>query len=405
MLFPIALFILALENAALAASGRIYDDLEEKGEENFDSNIFIKAVFVLQTFEVPILLIVIFEITYLVHKRRSVNFCGMFFDEGVRVNNTLFMSCLLRNSIRTLATVLLIMGLIVNFDLIQSGGPVDELAGRAGWWALAGEDWDGKVHLLLSLIPTAVLTLVSFYLSIMLWRYGTESAMVVHSSICNPWFYCFFGTLAMAAGQLFGEELYTVMSNAGTLIFIQTILLLMAEVDKDIVSTNDVALFLVEVARKGDQIRVADPGASAHMQPPYDLPLREEEKIPDDEETGTVAFAGRGNENNTIIPPDEGVEVIMQNEEDIGAHESPLKFTDVRTVEEENESAAKESVAKNGSAQLEGGLREKSSDVSMKNEVGNKKTGNESASDAAAREASLQATREHFEGWLSLVKD
>jgi hypothetical protein len=86
-----------------------------------------------RAFEVPILLVVIFEITYLVHKRRSVNFCGMYFDEGVRVNNTAFMSCMLRNSIRSLATVLLAMGLIVNFDLFSSEniaeGTIDMLAG------------------------------------------------------------------------------------------------------------------------------------------------------------------------------------------------------------------------------------------------------------------------------------
>lgn len=72
----------------------------------------------------------IFEITYLVHKKRSVNFCGMYFDEGVRVNNTAFMSCMLRNSIRSLATVLLVMGLVVNFDLFSSETLVEgKLAG------------------------------------------------------------------------------------------------------------------------------------------------------------------------------------------------------------------------------------------------------------------------------------
>jgi len=263
VLFPIATCILALENAALAATGHIYDNYVEDGNnDSLDGNLFLKAVFVLQTFEVPILLIVVFEITYLVHKRRSVNFCGLYFDEGVRVNNNVLMSFMLRNSIRTLALLLLIMGLIANFNVLITEDP---LAGRAGWWALSQEDWD-NIHLLLSLIPTAVLTLVSFYLSIMLWRYGTESAMVVHSSMCNPWFYLFFGTLAMFVGQLFGEELYTVMSNLGILIFIITILLLMAEVDKDIVKSNDEACFLVQVAQIGDQIRVASSADTRQQQ-------------------------------------------------------------------------------------------------------------------------------------------
>ncbi len=81
------------------------------------------------------------------------------------MNNTAFMSCMLRNSIRSLATVLLAMGLIVNFDLFSSEhiaeGTIvmlagtdsliylflfvfshsiladeDDLAGVAGWWIL-----------------------------------------------------------------------------------------------------------------------------------------------------------------------------------------------------------------------------------------------------------------------------
>jgi hypothetical protein len=61
----------------------------------------------------------------------------------------------------------------------------------------------------------------------------------------------------MGAGQLFGDNLYTIMSNAGVLIFVITILILMNEVDKDMVANDDVACFLVRVAQKGDEIRVS----------------------------------------------------------------------------------------------------------------------------------------------------
>ena len=80
--------------------------------------------------------------------------------------------------------------------------------------------------------------------------------MVVHSSMCNPWFYPFFGTVAMGVGQVFGPELYPVMSNAGILLFIITLLALMAEVDKDMVATHNVAGFLMQVAKVGDSISV-----------------------------------------------------------------------------------------------------------------------------------------------------
>jgi len=56
--------------------------------------------------------------------------------------------------------------------------------------------------------------------------------MVVHSSMCNPWFYPFFGMLALALTQLFDEKLYNIMSNTGYLVYIITVLLAMVEVGK-----------------------------------------------------------------------------------------------------------------------------------------------------------------------------
>ena len=55
ILFPLALFISALENAALASSGRFYDEyagdddtVDDEEEATFESNFFIRAVIVLQ---------------------------------------------------------------------------------------------------------------------------------------------------------------------------------------------------------------------------------------------------------------------------------------------------------------------------------------------------------------------
>ena len=137
--------------------------------------------------------------------------------------------------------------------------------------------------------------------------------MVVHSSMCNPWFYPFFGTLAMALCQIFGEELYTIMSNAGMLVFIITILLLMAEVDKDIVAINNEACFLVQVAQKGDHTRILDPS----------FLNEEEEKRPEDEETGLNGST----HNETTIPADQGVAGSYNNTRDDGEAENESEAT------------------------------------------------------------------------------
>ena len=173
-LFPLACIFCLLENVALAGSGAIID-------KQMDDYGLLKVVFVLQATQVPIYLVTIFELTYLVHKRRSVHFCGMFFDEGrlgrrvQGVFSTPVKSFVFRHLIRFIALICLITGILANLDLLRERDTNDELAGRTGWWKL----WDREktthivysVHVLMSLIPTAILIFCSFFLSIALWRY------------------------------------------------------------------------------------------------------------------------------------------------------------------------------------------------------------------------------------------
>lgn len=62
VLFPLALFILALENVGLG------DGNGQESHADLDEHLFVRAIIILQTLEVPIPLMVTFEITYLVHK-------------------------------------------------------------------------------------------------------------------------------------------------------------------------------------------------------------------------------------------------------------------------------------------------------------------------------------------------
>jgi hypothetical protein len=111
----------------------------------------------------------------------------------------------------------------------------------------------------------------------------------------------------MAVCQLFGTELYTVMSNVGMLVFIITILLLMAEVDKDIVKTDDIASFLVQVAQKGDRTRM-----STFTHPRRDHPSRKEERPMNNDEPCAAL-----SDNETKNVPD-----VTSNDKDVNEIES-----------------------------------------------------------------------------------
>jgi len=168
-LFPAACIISALENVVLATSGVFI-------EKKMDDALFLKVVFVLQAFQVPILLATIFELTYIIHKRRSVNFCGLYFDEGRRVQSiitTRWKSFLARNALRILGLVMLTIGILVNLDLLGFVSQADQLTGRVGWANLwnANDNWTtAHTLVLISLFPTAILVFASCIMSISLWR-------------------------------------------------------------------------------------------------------------------------------------------------------------------------------------------------------------------------------------------
>lgn len=186
-LLPFGLICCVMENIALACSGVII-------QNEADDHILLKIIFVLQATQVPVFLLALFELTYKVHKKRSVHFCGMFFDEGrlgrykAGVFSTPVKSFVFRNLIRFLASLCCLLGFFANFDLLRDKDEKDTLAGRTGWWQLLrSKDAIYSAHVLMSLIPTLVLVFCSFFLSIALWRYGINSSMVVHSALPNPW--------------------------------------------------------------------------------------------------------------------------------------------------------------------------------------------------------------------------
>lgn len=252
-LFPVACIISALENVVLATSGIFI-------EKKMDDSFFLKVVFVLQAFQVPILLATMFELTYIIHKRRSVNFCGLYFDEGRRVQSiitTRLKSFLARNALRILGLIMLTNGIFVNLDLLRLVPEADQLTGRVGWanlWGATNKWTTAHTLVLISLFPTAILVFASCIMSISLWRYGSESSMVVHSSFLNIWSFPFLGTLALFGGQLFGETWYPFTSNLGLLIFVTTVLMLQTEIDKDVNVTAEFTDFLQQVQKKGNSI-------------------------------------------------------------------------------------------------------------------------------------------------------
>jgi len=251
-LFVLCCFVLALESAMLACTEIIINNYDSGG------SIATKILYVLNSLLAPCLVVISFEICYLVHKRRSVNFCGMVFDRGQRVRiipSTWIRSFLLRHFMRLIAVLLFVINILVSFDLVE---PLNSEAGKSGWiqWIQSPLPFTEKKHWFLSLLPVSILCLCDFYISSILWSYGTKSSMVVHASCFNSWFSLFFGTLALAASQFFDEGYYIIATDVGMLLFFYSIIILLKEVDKEMTVAQDFDDFLHQVENMGDKTKV-----------------------------------------------------------------------------------------------------------------------------------------------------
>ena len=240
ILFPWASFVQVIENATLSydVSGR---DV---------SSTWAYIVYALQATVPPSLLLSTFDVTYSIHKTRSIQFCGLY--EGHTRSRNPIRSFLLKIVMRCIALGLLGVGIVANFNMIEPSNPK---AGRVGWYYLIAETWtDDHLHVLLGLLPIGVSSLFSFYFCVALWRYGTTYSMVVHASPCNPWFSPFFGTLALCGCQFFGPRWFPLLSNLGIFVFVESVLLMFMEVNKDMEAANDLRDFLDAIGGKRTEL-------------------------------------------------------------------------------------------------------------------------------------------------------
>jgi hypothetical protein len=155
---------------------------------------------------------------------------------------------------RLLSLGLLAMGIVANYDLITPSSPY---AGRVGWYFLLSQQWTAESwHVLLGILPLGIASIASLYFSLALWRYGTSYSMVVHASPFNPWFSPFFGSLALIGSQFFDYRWFLLLSNLGIFVFVESVLLLFMEVNKDMQAATDLIEFLDAIGEKREELQM-----------------------------------------------------------------------------------------------------------------------------------------------------
>ena len=256
LVFPAICFILALECGTLSYKTSDYGD-------GAVVEAWAVVLYMLQATVAPGLFLSTFVVTFLAHRTRSIPFCIVYRGTSVGqwhnfaaggINNAelhadesdmaqaLIRPATLVVLTRLFSLGLLILSLFVNFDVVWDEY---DLAGRTGWLTLLTEEWsDESLHILLSLLPMAVVAVSCLYFSLLLWRYGTLFAMIIYSSLINPWLAPLLGIFFLLAGQAFGPELFPILSHTGILVYVMCFVRLLFEVRKDFEAANNLGNFL-----------------------------------------------------------------------------------------------------------------------------------------------------------------
>lgn len=268
LILPGIQWVMAIDCATLAADRALSSNSGSGGV----ASPWVIATYMLNATVAPGIFLSTFVITFLAYRNRSIPFCMIqrapgrndthltgntmaqssddlegVGDSGAGEGETsqpLIRPATMVSIMRLFSLFCFFMVLVVNFDVVWSGS---DLAGQTGWATLLTEKWDSdgsSLHIFLSLLPMALVGIACLYFSALLWRYGSSFSMKIYPNMFNPYLSSIFGTVCLLGCQVFGPDLFPVMSRTGIWLYQFFFLRVMYEVRFDIKQASDLGHFL-----------------------------------------------------------------------------------------------------------------------------------------------------------------
>lgn len=227
LLTPFICFSLVFDNAIMATTG-----IDRRRAST-------QAMLAFHACVTPMLLLVCYEVAYVVHKHKAVNFCGIAFDSGHRTRGSSGATagpssgtrrrCGLSTCLRLLVWLtscgLLVLNLVMAYHWTTNRTPE-----VSSFYDLQGDTW---AHVVCTILPTLALVALALYVGIRLWNYGTNYSYRVHATCFNPWIYMLLGTVFLLIGYMMPSPLYALSSNAGEVLMMAAIVRMFREVHHD----------------------------------------------------------------------------------------------------------------------------------------------------------------------------
>ena len=183
----------------------------------------------------PMLLLVCYELAYVVHKHKGVTFCGITFDTGrdssCNPADTVW-TCRWRLSTCLRCIVWIVSCVLLGLNLLGAYHWTSNLSPEiTSLYELHG---DKTAHVVSAILPALVLVILALGSGLQLWNYGTNYSYRVHASCFNPWIWMLVGAVALLVGYLMPSPIYALSSNAGEVIMMATIVRMFREVHYDV---------------------------------------------------------------------------------------------------------------------------------------------------------------------------
>ena len=153
LLLPFLSFCICFENSVLS-----------QGNNVTPTSPLAQAAYVFHSFQIPLFVITLYEISFRLHEARSAHFCCIPFDQGPDITNIPGTTSLW--VVRLIAAGLFVMNIFVDFSLAKVPHSPD--TGRGGYASLANDPTSKSLWL--ALIPPIFLSIIGIVIGIIVYK-------------------------------------------------------------------------------------------------------------------------------------------------------------------------------------------------------------------------------------------
>jgi hypothetical protein len=239
-LLPFGTFCILFENWALAMGSLIHEE---------SAGAYIAYIF--HSFNIPILLTCMVEVSYRLYETRSAQFFFIRFDEAESEAFTPVGSIAFLYGARLLSLSLLVLTMAVDFRYpkLETGGYITLVENVT------------SLPLWLSLIPPILLSIVCLFVSVAVMRYGLN--MTIGLTTRKRWRVVLLCSLCLTVGYVFQTNYYPFTSNFGEATMLVGVSFLIYLVQEDLFVAGSFADYLHKsnlafTLRPGDKENNAD---------------------------------------------------------------------------------------------------------------------------------------------------